>query len=301
MGAGSRARRPEGVVTAVPPEPVGRAVDPDVAIPDSSDRTVALRNDPSGIIARSVLTLAHLPLELPDHALVGGLAVMVRLSESHRVTTDFDEVTADREGAIGVLVAGGAMEVARGVYLPEAGLQLDLLDAGISFDELATTETTSDMEREAVRLAQANRYALESAVLTDVVVLDGEDVAARVPICVATAGALVAMKVNSALSSTRTREKAAADTYDAYRLIRAWGSDVIVDDLAPAPEALRSTAADQIARLYRDDVDRTAYELRRVSVPGVESVDAGRLSAVAVVGERLAGGVVSPPAGAGAG
>jgi hypothetical protein len=273
----------------------------DVEISGFSHRTVAIRNDPRGIVARSVLTLAQLPHELPDHALVGGLAVMVRLSESHRVTTDFDEVTANREEAIGVLVAGGAKEVARGVYLPDAGLQLDLLDAGISLDELAATEVTSDLEREAVQLALANRYALESAVLTDVVVLDDDDVAARVSICVAPAGALVAMKVNSALSSTRSREKAAADTYDAYRLIRAWGSDVIVDDLAPAPEALRATTASQLHRLYRDDVDRTAYELRRVSVPGVQSVDADRLSAVAVVADRLAPAGVSAPGDAAGG
>lgn len=256
-------------------------------IPAASHRTVALRNDRNGLVARSVLTLADLPRELPDHALVGGLAVMVRLSESHRVTTDFDEVTADRDGAIGLLVAGGARPEGSGVYLPESGLQLDLLDAGIPLPELAATEATSDLEREAIQLALANRYALESAVLTDVVVLDGEEMAARVPICVALAGALVAMKVNSALSSTRSRDKAAADTYDAYRLIRAWGTDVIVDDLSPAPERLRSIAAAQIAQLYGDDVDRTAYELRRVSVPGVESIDAERLSAVAVVASRL--------------
>jgi hypothetical protein len=261
-----------------------------VDIPQATHRTIALRNDARGLVARSVLTLAHLPRELPDHALVGGLAVMVRLSESHRVTTDFDEVTADRANAIDVLVARGARPEGSGVYLPESGLQLDLLDAGISLDELAATDAVNDLEREAVQLALANRFALESAVLTDVVVLDGEEVAARVPICVALAGALVAMKANSSLSSTRSRDKAASDAYDAYRLIRAWGSDVILDDLSTAPPQLRATAAEQLLRLYRDDVDRTAYELRRASVPGVASIDAERLSAVAVVADRLLDG-----------
>jgi hypothetical protein len=262
---------------------------PGVEIPAVSERTVAVRNDAKGLVARSVLTLAELPAELPAHALVGGLAVMVRLSENHRVTTDFDEVTADRDSAVGLLVAAGAQVKGSGVYLPDSGLQLDLLDAAIPLEELASASPIDDLEREAVQLACMNRYALESAVLTDVVVLDdaGTSIAARVRIRVALAGALVGMKVNSALSSTRAREKAASDVYDAYRLMRAWGSDVIVDDLAAAPEGLRATAAAQIRRVFGDDADRTAHELRRASVPGVQAVDAERLSEVVVVADRL--------------
>jgi hypothetical protein len=262
---------------------------PGIDIPAVSERTVAVRNDAKGLVARSVLTLASLPIELPAHALVGGLAVMVRLSESHRVTTDFDEVTADRDAAVGLLVAGGAQVKGSGVFLPESGLQLDLLDAAISLDELADERPVDDLEHEAVQLARSNRYALDSAVITDVVVLEagGGGIAARVRIRVALAGALVAMKVNSALSSTRSREKAASDVYDAYRLMRAWGSDVIVGDLGPAPAGLRETAAAQIRTIFGDEADRTAHELRRASVPGVEAIDADRLAEVIVVADRL--------------
>lgn len=275
----------------LPPEgpPVSGAV-AGVAIPEVSHRTVALRNDARGLVARSVLTLAALPRELPVHALVGGLAVMVRLSESHRVTTDFDEVTADREDAVALLVAGGAQVKGSGVYLPDAGLQLDLLDAGITLDRLALIEASDELEREAVQLALVNRYGLESAVLTDVVVLEPEaieGVAARVSIRVALAGALVAMKVNSALSSTRAPDKAASDAYDAYRLIRAWGSEIIIGDLVDAPARLRATASAQIRRVFADELDRTAHQLRRASVPGVEAVGPDRLAAVVVVADRL--------------
>jgi hypothetical protein len=281
-GAGAGELEPEG------PPPSGEV--PGVDIPAASERTVAVRNDAKGLVARSVLTLAELPLELPEHALVGGLAVMVRLSETHRVTTDFDEVTADRDTAVGLLVAGGAQVKGSGVFLPESGLQLDLLDAAIPLEELATADPVDEMEREAVRLACMNRYALESASLTDVVVLDdgGSVIAARVRIRVAVAGALVAMKVNSARSSTRSREKAASDVYDAYRLMRAWGSDVIVGDLAAAPPGLRETVAGQIHDTFGDESDRTAYELRRASVPGVQLVDAERLAEVVIIADRLA-------------
>jgi hypothetical protein len=264
---------------------------PGVEIPEVSIRTIALRNDGRGLVAASVLTLAELPGELPDHALVGGLAVMVRLSQTHRVTTDFDEVTADRSDAIGVLVAGGAQVKGSGVYLPDSGLQLDLLDASHTLDELVTVPATDDREAEVVQMALANRYALDSAALADIVVLDGGadlQVVARVRLRVALAGALVAMKVNSALSSTRERDKAASDAYDAYRLMRAWGSDVIVDDLAAAPERLRSTAAGQIRQLFVDQVDRTAHELRRTSVQGVRPVDVDRLADVGMIADRLA-------------
>lgn len=277
----------------MPPEgPPASGPVPGVAIPEVSHRTIALRNDARGLVARSVLTLASLPRELPVHALVGGLAVMVRLSESHRVTTDFDEVTADRDDAVALLVAGGAQVKGSGVFLPDAGLQLDLLDAGMSLDGLARIDATDDLEREAVQLALVNRYALESAVLTDVVVLEAgrtDGVAARVSIRVALAGALVAMKANSALSSTRAPDKAASDAYDAYRLIRAWGSEIIIGDLAAAPTRLRATASAQIRRIFADDLDRTAHQLRRASVPGVEAVGPDRLSEVVVVADRLDG------------
>jgi hypothetical protein len=277
-----------GDATVERPPPSGPV--PGVEIPEVSTRTIALRNDGRGLVAASVLTLAELPEHLPDHALVGGLAVMVRLSQTHRVTTDFDEVTADRSDAIGVLVATGAEVKGSGVFLPDSGLQLDLLDASLPIGELVSVTASDEREAEVVQMALANRFALDSAALADIVVLDGGaalEVVARVRLRVALAGALVAMKVNAALSSTRARDKAASDTYDAYRLMRAWGSDVITGDLAAAPERLRLTTAAQIRHLFTDEVERTAHELRRTSVQGVQAVDVERLADVGMIADRL--------------
>jgi hypothetical protein len=259
----------------------------DVGDHRSSDRTVALGNDPRGLVAAAVDALADLPGDLPDHALVGGLAVMVRLSESHRVTTDFDEVTAHRRNAIDVLVLAGAEVKGSGVWLPSEGLQLDLLEADQDLAELAVTIPTSEMEAEAVQFAMANRFALESSVPTDIVVVEREVVLATQTVRVATAGALVVMKVNAALSSSRARDKAASDVYDAYRLIRVWGFDTIAGDLTQAPGPMLETAGRQLERLYDDEADRTTHELRRASIPGVEALSADDLASVAGLGERL--------------
>ena len=53
-------------------------------------------------------------------ALVGGLAVMVRLYEAHRVTTDFDEVTESREDAIDLLIAPQPPDAQRAAELEKS-------------------------------------------------------------------------------------------------------------------------------------------------------------------------------------
>ena len=69
--------------------------------------------------------------------------------------------------------------------------------------------------------------------------------------------------------------------------MRAWGSDVIVDDVSGAPERLRATMATQIRHLFADEVERTAHELRRTSVQGVQAVDVDRLADVGMIADRL--------------
>jgi hypothetical protein len=45
--------------------------------------------------------------------------------------------------------------------------------------------------------------------------------------------------------------------------------------------------AGQIRHLFADEVERTAHELRRTSVQGVQAVDLGRLADVAMVADWL--------------
>lgn len=252
--------------------------------------SVAIADDAKGVVSASVQSLRELPLDLPRAALVGGLAVMVRLYEAHRVTTDFDEVTESREDTIGLLVAAGAVRTTNGVLLPEHGLRLDLLDAAHTLTELAAIVERLDDEdeRRAAQLALVNRYALETAVPTEIFVVRGEEVVASVAVPVAIAGALVAMKVQAASSPDRARDKAAGDIYDAYRLIRAWGPSVIAEDLSHAPVPMLTRAAEQLRALFIDEAERSARALRAASVPGVGSVEVDDLVATGAVADLLA-------------
>lgn len=235
------------------------------------------------------MSLGTLPRDLPRHALVGGLAVMVRLYEAHRATVDFDEVTEGRESAIALLVAEGARRTSNGVFLPERGLQLDLLDAETDQASLMamSREVEDPEERRALQLAFLCRYALETAVVTDIIVVDGEAVTARVTIPVATAGALVAMKLHATVAPDRDPAKAAGDAYDAFRLVRAWGPSVVAGDLSRAPVPMLEVTSSQVRRVFVEDVDRTSHRLRSASVPGVESASVDDLIEVGSVADLL--------------
>lgn len=219
---------------------------------------------------------------------------MVRLYEAHRVTTDFDEVTDQREETMAVLLARGAVRTANGVMLPEHGVQLDLLDAGLTLAELGAmardleADGITEAERRGLQLAMVNRYGLETAVVTDVHVVEQEAVVASVSLPVAVAGALVSMKLNAATDQARKPDKAASDIFDAYRLIRAWGPGVIAEDLSRAPVAMLVLASEQLRRVFVDDVERTVRRLRAASVPGVEAVGVDDLEDAGAVIEALA-------------
>jgi hypothetical protein len=204
---------------------------------------------------------------------------------------DFDEVTEGKESTIALLVAQGARRTANGVFLPDRGVQLDLLDAET---DVATLEALADElhdadELRALQLAFVCRFALETAVDTDIVVLADavDEVAARVTIPVATAGALVAMKLHAAVAPDRAPAKAAGDLYDAYRLVRAWGPSVVAEDLSRAPVAMLRRTAAQVRHVFDEDADRSAHRLRSASTLGVESVHPDDLAAAAGVADLL--------------
>lgn len=250
---------------------------------------VVLANDRHGVVARSVEALAALPDDLPPSALVGGLAVMVRLYAPHRVTTDFDEVSQGRDETIERLLSLGAQRTSSGVALVEHGVRLDLLDAELDLAELAAmaTQLSDPLERRGLALALVCRYALETAVLTDIIVVEEATVVARVALPVAVAGALVAMKVHAALAPDRAPGKAASDAYDAWRLVRAWGPTAVAEDLSRAPVPLVLGVQADLRRLYDDDVDRTVRWLASTSVTGVEQLVAQDLEPIAGVADLL--------------
>ena len=67
----------------------------------AAEPVVALAADADGVLRRLVAAVdAVVRADLPRHALVGGLAVMVNLAQAHRVTADVDTVSDDDHGGI---------------------------------------------------------------------------------------------------------------------------------------------------------------------------------------------------------
>lgn len=78
----------------------------------SGEPVALLVSPPSGTLGALVRALSSLESAgLPRHALVGGVAVMVRLSHAHRATQDLDEVVEASSPSAAFLIAGpGAIE-----------------------------------------------------------------------------------------------------------------------------------------------------------------------------------------------
>lgn len=70
-------------------------------------RRLFLAADAGSVAHRAVARLHDLVPTLPAFALIGGLAVIVRLGQAHRATNDIDAVSEDQVGLLEVLVAAG--------------------------------------------------------------------------------------------------------------------------------------------------------------------------------------------------
>ena len=72
-----------------------------------SGEVVVIQAEIGSVPDRAIAHLATLVPELPGFALIGGLAVIVRLGQAHRATNDIDAVTDDQIGLLDALVADG--------------------------------------------------------------------------------------------------------------------------------------------------------------------------------------------------
>lgn len=155
---------------------------------------IVLVVDESSPVARLVEALASLEYpSLPQHALIGGLAVMCRLATAHRPTADVD--TLARDDAIPtvaeVLVARGATRTSTGVEL--AGVKIDILEVGDLPPPAALPE--DDLARAFV-LAHSWALATAEPARIDARSPEGRTFASA-QLEVATPAALVAMKLHA--------------------------------------------------------------------------------------------------------
>lgn len=118
---------------------------------------------PDGFLPALVRGLAALEdSKIPRHALVGGVAVMIRLSQAHRATQDLDEVVEPSSPSAAVLI-GGVGSPEHRVVTP-AGVRIDLISVGDRpMAELHPDELPDDDSQRLLLLA--HDHALRTAEL----------------------------------------------------------------------------------------------------------------------------------------
>ncbi|MFA5890830.1 MAG: nucleotidyl transferase AbiEii/AbiGii toxin family protein [Actinomycetota bacterium] len=214
---------------------------------------------------------------LPQHALVGGIAVIARLQQPHRATADIDAVYLGDEGdAVQILLAHGARPQANGVILA-GGEKVDLISVG----DYAVADLPENAGERAFVLA--HRWALDGASrLTLVVTTSGGAVAAAVTTPVASVASLVAMK----LASTRARRrgaqhKRASDVFDVFRLLSAHDADgSVARALQSAPGDLAPIVRDLASVVLVEEAVRSARWLQAAGDPQMQDVTAEDLRRV---------------------
>ena len=205
---------------------------------------------------------------------VGGLAVLCRLSHPYRATTDLDTVARLQAGQVGqieLLVAAGATPsgpTGVQVQTPLGPVQVDVLE--VTDADLAPLPDDPTDRLHVLSHAWAAQTAtpvhLES------------DGALAVTVLVAQPAPLVAMKLQSAMN--RGAAKEGTDLLDIVRLTtdRATAASVI-DGLRTADVQLRADAILHARRWFREAADRTLRQIR--SIPEGTSTTAEDLELVA--------------------
>jgi hypothetical protein len=219
-------------------------------------------------------------------AIVGGPAVLCRLNEAYRATTDLDSALGGINKA----------RLARGLQSKNPG-RVDFGDDstlridGIEVDILETVSVDDDELVDLPPLSQlfivSHCWALETASAVSVRVGQHAE-ASELPI--ATPAALVAMKLHS-IQDRREEQarKRGSDAEDLYRLLQAHDRNAeIASAILAGPARLAQLVADAAVTVLIDGATRTRRDL---VVYGSESGAHIDVESIRLVGERLVDGL----------
>jgi hypothetical protein len=217
---------------------------------------------------------------LSDWALIGGLAVMARLTEAHRPTGDIDTLSRQTvPPAKATLLRIAAEETSTGVRLKD-GTKVDVIEVASTL----VLEDLPEFNEQQKMFALAHWWMAETAEAVSLVLVDpaedGARVRARLGLRLARSAALVAAKLQS-IPTRRgaTQDKRESDAYDVYRLLQADRTDQqIPDNLALAPGGLGEWSASYLDELFIVQATRTARWIGSVA-PG-EGTEAGDVEAL---------------------
>lgn len=241
---------------------------------------VTLIDSGDGAISRLVHTATMLfnDRRFRPAALVGGLAVTIRLATVHRATNDIDAVS-DGEGPRDLALRYlGDRDAARGNRLELSGVKVDVMETWpLPDDERELPE--SDLDR---LFVVGHRWALDSATPVQIHAASSEGGATESgTLTVATASALVACKLH-AIADRRGQSLSKRES-DALDLVRIVGDLVrskdSIDALRAAPFDLASLVASQLERWFVTDALRTA-RLANAAGPVGGRLDANDVSTI---------------------
>lgn len=210
--------------------------------------------------------------------LVGGLAVMCRLSTPYRVTTDLD--TVHRRGArerpqLELLVATGATPSGPSgalVHTPYGDVQVDVLEV--------TDAEIADLPDDPTDRLHVQSHAWAASTASDLVL--GTEELDPITVKVSEPGPIIAMKLQSIMN--RGSAKEGTDLLDIVRITldRRCGP-ASRDQLEAADSQLRADALLHTRRWFDQSADRSLARIRAVA----EGSDIG-IDDVRLVGDLLA-------------
>jgi hypothetical protein len=232
--------------------------------------------------SRLIVALKRLAVpNAPAFTLVGGLAVLARLSRPYRVTTDLDAVTFGPErddfleviGGPGVRPGWGADEKNR-FYIGD--VKVDVIATGD-----ADPEDFYALPEKQALFALAHHWAMETS--TRLTMADDTGVMANC--LVAAPAALVAMKLHALQDRhAEKQEKVASDCRDLYFILESFDRDGSIGAaIAVGPDLLLSLIVDAVQSELIDKADR----LRRSLLVSQATTQPPFADDLVFVGQRL--------------
>ena len=213
-------------------------------------------------VAGKVLTRT----DLPDAALIGGLAVTIRVAAHdtpYRATGDIDLVTDDDTPTL-VEILTRDQDSAEPVVIDE--IEVDVIATA------AVTDQDLDGIDDGPRLFVAShRWALDTAANVTVATTAALDDAHTIR--VATPAGLIATKSHAVgfARSQRRSTKHGSDLFDVYRLLDAHGPDEIAAALHTAPGRIAPVIADVIRATFLTRPGKAAALMTPVNTPLIDA------------------------------
>ncbi len=222
--------------------------------------------------------VAAIPVTVRDTGrpviVVGGLAVLCRLSSPYRATTDLDTVSrllAGQVGQLELLVAAGATPSG------PAGVQVQTALGPVQVDVLEVTDADlSPLPEDPTDRLHVLSHAWAAQTATPVCI--ASDDTPPVTVLVARPAALVAMKLQSVMN--RGAAKEGTDLLDIVRLTTdPTTAAAVIDELSTADDQLKADALLHARRWFHDGAARTLQRIR--SIPEGAPTTADDLALVA--------------------